>query len=157
MSPAKTNTISLHNTDATTIHLSVYPTRSKRSPLQLIKTFIQLSQYHGYKSSILWVDEGVELAISVDFMQLCVDHEYIVETIWKYDSSINWKVYRPHQTMNNMFCIQLLSCGQRYDLWCVCYQYTIWIISWIINRCLGISTIFAWHNHKNVFYTIPFT
>ena len=44
-------------------------------------------------------------------MQLFIEHEDIVDTTGDYASSINRKIKLPHQTINNMFCIQLLSYG----------------------------------------------
>ena len=78
--------------DASTSHLFGYPTRSKRPPLQLIKTFIQLYSYHGYKSSIFRFDECGKLSISAYFMQIFIYHEVIVKTTVGYASSINGNV-----------------------------------------------------------------
>ena len=116
---------SLTIVDANTIQLFGYPTRSKHPPLQPIMTFIQLSFHHGYKRSIFRVDEGVELSRSSDFMQICIYHEFIVDTTGGYASSIYRKVQRPYQTINKMVCIKILSCGHSGELWCLCYQYTI--------------------------------
>ena len=44
--------------DAITGHLFGYPTRSKRPPLQFIKTLTKFSLHHGYKSSIVRVNGG---------------------------------------------------------------------------------------------------
>ena len=122
MSPDKKITLALTIVDSTTNHLFSYPIRSKRPPLQLIKTFIQLSHHHEYKSYILWFDEDGEHSISSDSMQLFIDHEVIVETTGGYAFSINGKVECPHQTINNTFHIQLLSRVHIYELWCLCYK-----------------------------------
>ena len=42
------------------------------------------------------------------------------------------------------------------DLWCFCYQYTIWIICFSVNRCLGIYPIVDWYKYNNVYYITPF-
>ena len=47
-------------------------------------------------------------------MELCIDHEIIVEINGGYSSSINGKVERPRQTIKNIVCIQLLSCEHNY-------------------------------------------
>ena len=75
--------------DASAKHLFEYPTRSKRPPLQLIKTLIQLYCHHGYKSSIFWVDEFGELSISAYSMQIFIYHEVVFKTTGGYASSIN--------------------------------------------------------------------
>ena len=90
-------------------------------------------------------------------MKLCIKHEVIVETTGGYVSSINLKLEPPHQTIDNMVDIQLLSCGKCDDLWCLCYQYIICLIYLLINRRLDTAPIFAWHKHKNISYTIIFT
>ena len=41
---------------------------------------------------------------------LFIDYEVIVETNGGYSSSINGQVKCPHQTINNLICIQLLYC-----------------------------------------------
>ena len=75
-------------------------------------------------------------------MQLFIDQEVIVKTTGGYAYLINGNVERPHQTINNIFCIQLLSRGHHNDIWCFCYQYTIWIISHLINRCFDTDIVF---------------
>ena len=107
-----------HHFYATTSHLFGYPTSSKRPPLQLIKTLIQFYRQNGYKRSIFRVGECGELSRSADFMQLCIYHEVIFETTGGYASLINGKLEHPHQTINNMVCIQLLSCVYSDEPWC---------------------------------------
>ena len=63
----------------------------------------------------------------------------------------------PHQTMNNMVIIQLLSCGHNNKIWCLCYQYTICTIYRLINRWLGTPTVVDLYAHKNIYCTIPFS
>ena len=89
-------------------------------------------------------------------MNLCIEHEFIVETTGDYSSSINGKVENPHQITKNMVCIQILYRGHSDELWCFCYQYTIWIIYHLINRRLGTDTIVYCYKHKKISYTIPF-
>ena len=90
-------------------------------------------------------------------MQLCFDHEFIVETPGVYASSINGKVERDLQTIINIVCIQLLSCGHRKYLWYLFYQYTVRIIYCLINRDLGKYPIIDWYKHNNISYIIPFS
>ena len=90
-------------------------------------------------------------------MQLLIDHKVIVETTGGYSHSVNGKVERPHQNINNMVRIQLLSRWHIDELWCFWYQYTIWIIYRLIKRCLVSATIVACYKNKNISYTIPFT
>ena len=96
--------------DNTTSHLFRYPTRSKRRPLQIIKTFIKLSLHRGYKISILRVEKCREIYRSSDLMKICIDHEVSVETNGGCASSINGKVEHTNQTIKNMVHIQILSC-----------------------------------------------
>ena len=77
--------------DSTTSNIFEYPNRSKRLPLQIIEIFVQFSRHHGYKISILQVDEGSELSRLEYFMKLCIDHEYIVKTTGGYESSFDRK------------------------------------------------------------------
>ena len=90
-------------------------------------------------------------------MQLCFDHDAIVETTGGYASSINGNSECLHQTIKNMVNIQLISYGYRSYLWCFCYQYIIWILYCIINWFLGTSPIDDWYKYINISYTIPFT
>ena len=53
-------TSALTISSATTSHLFVYPTRLKRTPLKIIRNFIQLSLHNEYKSSIFHVYECSE-------------------------------------------------------------------------------------------------
>ena len=56
-----------------------------------------------------------------------------------------------------MVCIKILSRGHIDELWCFCYQYTIWIISRLINRRLVKDPIVAWYNKNKTPYTIKLT
>ena len=76
-------------------------------------------------------------------MQLCIDHEVIVDTTRCCVSLIKGKVQHPHQTIKNMFRIQFLSHGHSNEPCCLCYQYTIWLIYHIINRRLNTDPIVA--------------
>ena len=125
---------SLTISDATISHLFGCPTISKCPPLQLIKTFIKFTHHHSYKCSIFRVDKSGENFQSAYSIQLCFDHDIIFKTTGGYASPINRKVELPHQIIKNMVCIQLISCGHTDNLWCFCYQYTIWLIYRLINR-----------------------
>ena len=90
-------------------------------------------------------------------MQPCIEHEVIVDTNGGYASSINRKVERPYQTINNIVWIKLISCGHQYKTWCFYYQYTIWLIYRLINRHIGTDPIVDWYKHNNISYNITFT
>ena len=155
--PCQNFASSLTIVDATNIQLFGYPTRSKPPTLQLIHNFINFLLHHGYKRYIFWVDKVGYMSIPSDFMQIFIEHEVIVETTVWYEYSINVKVEHPQQTINNMVHIKLLSYGHSAGLWCFCYQYTIWIISRLINRRMGKDPIVSWYSNKNIYYIIPFT
>ena len=87
-------------------------------------------------------------------MQICIGHEVTVDTNGGYASSINGKVECTKKRINNMVRIQLLPRGHSDELWCLCYQYTIWIISRLIKICLGTAPIVAWYKQKNIYYII---
>ena len=106
-------TSSLTIVDDTTRYLFGYITRSKRPPLQFIRTFICFFFHHGYNRSIFHFDEGRELYRSADSMQICIDLEVIVDTTGGYASLINGKVEHSHQAIKIMVCIKPLSCGHR--------------------------------------------
>ena len=89
-------------------------------------------------------------------MQLSFYHEVIVENTYGYASSINGKVECPHQTINTMVRIKILSHGYNDDIWYFCYHYTIWTTYQLINRHLRTSPIVSWYKHKNISYNIPF-
>ena len=124
--------------DATTSNPFGYPTRSKRPPLALIRNFVTVARRNGYPCLIFCMDEGGELTCSADLVHLVVEElGIIVETTGGHASSINGKVERPHQTIKNMVRVQLISRGHSDELWCLCYQYTIWLIARILNRRVG--------------------
>ena len=56
-----------------------------------------------------------------------------------------------------MVGIQIISLVNSDELWCLCYQYTTWLISHLINRLLVTAPIFNWYKHKKISYTIPFS
>ena len=88
-----------------------------------------------------WVDEGVELVSSENFMQVYIDHKVVVKTTGGHASSINGKLERPHKTIKNMVRTQLLYRGHSDELWCFYYQYIIWFISCLINMRLGTDPV----------------
>ena len=128
-------------------------------------TYLDIPQYQSVNhynipwpsfSSLATMDKIYPSFGLMNVENLCIDYEVIVETNGGYASSINGKVKRPQETIDNTICIQLLSCWYSDKLWCFCYKYTIWIISCLINRCLGKYTIFSWYKHKKISYTIKF-
>ena len=103
------------------------------------------------------MDEGGELAQSADFMALCLDElGIIVETTGGHNSSVNGKVECPHGTIKDMVRVQLLSRGHKDDLWCFCYQYTIWIMARLYNHRVKAAPIVAWYKHKGFTYKVDF-
>ena len=88
-------------------------------------------------------------------MKLCLDElQIIVETTGGYNSSVNGKVERPHQTIKNMVRVQLISRGHDDELWCLTYQYTIWIIARLYHSRIKTAPIVAWHKHKGISFKI---
>ena len=76
-------------------------------------------------------------------MKICFYREFVFNTTGGCASSINRNGERPHQTINNMVRIQFFSRVQFHSIWLFYWQYTILIISRLINSHLGKSELLS--------------
>ena len=87
----------------------VFPTRSKRSPLDIMRWLLETLKRQGYTVIIIRFDEGGELARSTEVCALLVDLNIVMESTGRYSSDLLGKDERQHRTIGEMVRTMLHS------------------------------------------------
>ncbi len=78
----------------------VFPSRSKRPPVNMVCFLVANLQFQNYPVPAIKVDERGELACPTGFMRKCHDTlELNVQTTGSYNSTSSGKVESPHKTL----------------------------------------------------------
>ena len=79
-----------------------FPSRSKRPPLDILKSLIATLRNQDKKVTFIQVDEDGALARSSEFMKTCHNMNIIVQTAGGYASSLNDKSEIPNKKIANI-------------------------------------------------------
>ena len=93
--------------------------------------------HHDKKVAFIKVDEDGTLARSSEFMRTCHNMNIIVQITVVDASSLNGKIKPPNKTLDDTTGDFLLRSSHKKELWCLPYQYTIWIFFRYDNMLWG--------------------
>jgi hypothetical protein len=106
----RNNTSILTAIDKGTSYPWVFPTTSKRAPLDLVRFLVNTLLRQGHKVIAIRTDEDGALARNTEFYQMLHDELHLIlETTHGYNSTANGKVERNHQTYHNMVSASLYT------------------------------------------------
>ena len=92
-----------------TSHPFVFPYRSKRSPLDILKCIVTTLMNQDKKVAFIWVDEYVTLAIYSIFIKTCKNMNIIVQTTGGDASYLNVKIKITNKKFDNITRALLLN------------------------------------------------
>ena len=137
-----------------TSHSFGFPSRSKRSPLDILKYLVTILRNQNKKVEFIRVDEDGALTISSEFMMTFHNMNIMVQTTAGYTSSINGKSESPNKKLANITRALLLNSSHKKELWCFAYQYAIWFSWQTDNKLHGGVPYFLWNgtrpSYKNI-------
>ena len=87
----------------------VFPSRSKRPPLDILKFLVTTLRNKDKKVAFIRVDEDGALSRSSEFMKTCHNMNIIVQTTGGDASSLNGKSESPNKTLANIMRALLLN------------------------------------------------
>ena len=105
----------------------VFPSRSKRPPLDILKFIVATLRNQYKKFSFIKVDENGALSRSSEFMKTSHNMNIIVQTTGEYASSLNGKSENPTKTLANIKRALLLKSSHKKEPCFFIYQYAIWL------------------------------
>ena len=98
-----------------------FPSRSKRSPLDILKLLVTTLRNQDKKVALIRVDEYGALSRSSESMKTCHNMNIIVQTTCGDASSINGKSESPNKTLSNTTRDLPLKSNHKKELWCYIY------------------------------------
>ena len=99
----RNNTAALSVVDAGTSYPWIFPTTSKRAPLDIVRFLINVLRNQGKKFFSIRTDEDGALARNTEFCNMLMNELHlIIEPTHGYNSTANGKVERSHQTYHRM-------------------------------------------------------
>ncbi len=136
-----------------------FPTKSKTSPIQLVKWFVSTMKKTGREVVFIRVDEDGALANCSQFCQTIIQLNCILETTGGYNSENNGMVERPHGTLADMmrasllgakhlFGDQLPSNLQIQKFWCFALQHSSYTMRRKYNRMRDTTPYFLVHGKR---------
>jgi hypothetical protein len=102
----------------------VFPTASKRPPLEILTYLFSMLRHDGITILCARVDKDGALANSTEFTSFLLDNSINLETTGGYASFLNGKIERPHHTLANMVRAMLLNAGLLSTLRCYAVETT---------------------------------
>ena len=104
-----------------------FPSRSKRSPPDILIFLVITLSNQDNKVAFILVDEYISLEISYGFNETCHNMNITVQTSGGDAYSLNGKSKSPNKTLANITRALLLNSSHKKEIWCLNYQYLIWI------------------------------
>lgn len=135
-------------------HSFVFPTRSKRPPLDIIKWLIEVLKRQGYVVIIVRFDEGGELARSSEVCTLITEMNIVMESTGSYSSDLLGKDERQHRTLGEMVRTMLYSANVGAEFWCYAIMYAVYIKRRWCNYPSNKTPYELWFNKKPSFNSI---
>ena len=103
-----------------------FPSRSKFTPLNILKCLVTALRNQDKKVAFILVDEDGSLAISSEFIKTYHNMNIVVKTTGGDASSLNGKTKIPNKTLANITGDILLNSSHNKEFWCFNYKYDIW-------------------------------
>ena len=132
----------------------VFPTRSKRPPLDIIRWLIETLKRQGYIVIIVRFDEGGELARSTEVCALLAELNIVMESTGGYSSDLLGKDERQHRTIGEMVRSMLYISNMTPDFWCYAIMYSVYIKRRWCNYPEHITPYEKWFGKKPTFHDI---
>ena len=123
----------------------MFPSRSKRPPLEIIKCFVTTLRNQDKKVAFILVDEDGALTRSSEFINTCHNMNIIVQTTSGDASSLNGKIEIPDNTLANITRATRLKSSHKKELWLFAYQYAILISFQMESSLRGDIPYFLWN------------
>lgn len=144
---------------ASTSYPFAFPTKSKSSPLDLVRWFIETLRKIGRDPVFVRVDEDGALAKCSHFCELIVNLECVLESTGGSNSENNGKVERPHGTLANMMRASLYNAKYIFgdklpknmtvqNLWCFALQHSAYTMRRVYNRMRKNTPYFLVHGKR---------
>ena len=122
-----------------------FPSRSKWPPLDIIKFLFTALRNQDKKFSLIQVDEDRALERSSGFMRTFHNMNIIVQNTGVYSYSLNGKSEISNNTLANIARAFLMDSIHKKVLWCLSYQYVIFILRQNENILCGYFLYFLLH------------
>ena len=132
----------------------VFPTRSKRPPLDIITWLIEVMKRQGFIVLIIRFDEGGELARSTEVCSLLTKLNIVMESTGGYSSDLLGKDERQHRTLGEMVRTMLYSANLSSKFWCYAIMYAVYIKRRWCNYPENKTPYEKWFNKKPSFHDI---
>ena len=123
----------------------VITSRSKLSPLDILKFLVTTFKNQDKKVVFILVHKDGALSRSSEFMNTCNNMNIIGQTAGVYASSFNGEIEIPNKTLANITRDILLNWSHKKELWWLSYQYDIWISRQTENILCSDVPNFLWY------------
>ena len=120
-----------------TSYIFGFISRSKKPPLETFKFLFNALRNKDKKVSFIRLYADGALARFSEFMRKRHNMNIIFQTNSGYESSLNRKGKIPNKTLDNIIRALMLNLSHKKELWCLDYQYTIWISCRAENMLCG--------------------
>lgn len=137
---------SLNIIDTDTHKLWTFPTTDKRPPIIHANFFINYLEKIKCPCHEVRVDEGGELARSMEFTNFLLTHHFNLQTTGGHSSWINGRMERSHQTTTKMTRAALRDSDQDDNKWCFASEATAETYNSIRHFTTQEQPHFAWYN-----------
>ena len=139
--------------ESTTRRCWGFPTRSRRPPIEIMRFVVNHLRRQGYPVNILRVDEDGALCKSSNFMKVCVEElEMVVQGTGGYNSENNGMVESPIKPIKRMIRVSLIGAGMEDTLWCVAFEYAVYLLNHRYNRMIDDLPIVKWYDGNYEFH-----
>ena len=123
----------------------VFPTRIKRRTFDILKLISTALSNQYNKFAFIIVDKDGALARSSGFISKCHNMNIVVQTTGGYESLLNGKSEIPNKTLANITGSLLINSSLNTELWCLAYQYSIWVSHQTDNSLYGTVPYLLWN------------
>ena len=110
-----------------TSHPFGFPSRSKLTPLDILKFLVTIFSNQNKKVALIQVDKDGALARYYEFMRTCHNINIIFQATGGDEYSLIGRSESTNNTLANITRTLLLNSSNKNELWCFAYQYSIWI------------------------------
>ena len=128
-----------------TSHPFVFPSRSNRTPLDILKFLVTKLRNQDKKVALIRFDEDGALERSSEFTKTRHNMNITVQNTGGYASDINGKSEIPNKTLANITRALILNSSHKKEIWYFSYQYNIWISHRTENILRGDVPYLLWH------------
>ena len=131
-----------------TSYLFGFPSRIKRSPIDILKFLITAFRNQDKKVTFVQVDEDGAMSRSSEFMNTCHNINIIYQTMGGDSYSRHGTSKSLNNTISNITGALLLNSSHKKDIWCFAYHCAIWISHQNYIMLHGDVPYFIWHGSR---------